>query len=152
MMDKDYVALKIEDAKPKYSGLSDQERCDLMNAPGSGKPICGAVQIVDLKRWMAKQVPDSLISVLRYYAANGSDVSAKKAAAGLLELFDENVDKMDMHNGKAQAGLTALVSAGVITQSQKDEATALGDTPQTIANNCGFAVVYPGHLQHARTL
>ncbi len=151
-MNRDYVALKIEDAKPKYSGLSDQERCDFMNAPGSGKPICSSVRIVDLKRWMAKQIPDSLISVLRYYAANGSDVSAKKAAAGLLELFDENVDKMDMHNGKAQAGLTALVSAGVITQSQKDEATALGDTPQTIANNCGFPVVHPGHLQHARTL
>jgi len=149
---RNYIGLKAEDAKPKYNGLSDQDRCDIMNSPGSGTPIAGVTDIDDLKRWMLKQTPTSLITVMREYAAAGADAAAMAAAAGMVQLLDEGVARVNMHNQKAVAGLDALLAAGVITQQQRDEAEALGDIQRSIAQELGFDVIRPGHLKHARTL
>lgn len=132
--------LKAELATGEYTGMTDQQVADTLNA---SKEVPQLYMLTDV-RLAATIGTQKAVGCIEALKAQGDAVSLwvvdKLAATGL-----------DVGNAEAPALVQPLIDGGVITQAEADNVLALGKTTTTQAKQLGINdTVMAYHVQEAR--
>lgn len=132
--------LKAELASGEYSGMTDQQVADTLNAP---KEVSQLYMLTDV-RLAATIGTAKTVACIEALKAQGDAVSLwivdKLATTGL-----------DISNVEAPALVQPLIDGGVITQAEADQVLALGKTTTTQARQIGINdTVMAYHIEEAR--
>lgn len=146
--------LKNELALQSYAGLSYIAASNAINEPNSGAEIVHDIDVGDMERYLASE---GILLKLRDKAVSGKsgDAMVTNVTRELVALVDSpNVRRFNIHNARAQEGLTVLTNATppIITAPQREAITALGKTAQTRGQEIGVGAVTPDDVMRARTL
>jgi len=144
--------LKTEIAKPDYTMTSDSDVATAFHVPGSGVDIQHNINVGALEKYLAAE---GALITLRDEASSVSPSSASAAgvAQEVVALIDSaNVGTFNIHHPRAQAGLTMLVNASLLTAAQHIAITALGITQQTIWQQIGMPNGTADNVMRARAL
>lgn len=147
-MDSFYQTLTNELANPVYAGMTDLEAVNKLNT----KDV-PARQLVPL--WMVKKhaIENGYWIAIKAAATSHESPTVQAAATLTLDYVeDKRFDNLDLDLSSTQSLLAALVSGGVITQTNADELDAMADTFISKADELGLGVVGDGHVLSAREL
>jgi hypothetical protein len=133
--------LKEELADAAYTGMTDQQAADALNAEIE---VAQEYMLTDI-RLAAAIGTVKAVTVIEAFKTQGDAVSLwiveKLASTGL-----------DIGNAEAPAFVQPLVTAGVVTQAEADQILALGKTTTTRERQIGFNIeVLPIHVTEARS-
>ena len=138
-------ALRIELAKPEYTGLSDQEAADAINAKTEV-----VTQLVPI--WQVKQH-----AILNGYwpLVKAAQLDANPAKAGLcLSVIDwvddPKMQTIDVNLPEVQGMLGGLVSFSLMTQTQANEVIAMGSKVVSWTSTVGLPEIGIGLVRNAR--
>jgi hypothetical protein len=141
-----YDALKAEDAKPAYAGMTDAARVAAINAPGPSVP--GTVAPAALLKWGAKT---GVRKAIEGAIADATIGGICLIVRDMLTTGTVGLDVSDPEIAGAGGMLDALVAKAVMTAAQKADLVALGSTPgPSIANGLGFPSINANDLIAAR--
>jgi hypothetical protein len=141
----DYGILRTELALPAYTGLTDAQAADELNAPLAIRqrvPL-GTLQATAMESGVYTQL---LVAV----GTPETPIQLKALCQTVLNLVDARFDDVDLDNAQSRTIWTALQTAGVITTAQATAILALGDTTTTRAAQLGLEHVEPGHVGRVR--
>lgn len=125
--------LKRELAKPEYSGLTDAQCVDRLNAP-----IVTGRRLVPLSEFVYRLFTDATWATLQ--AATQSDNVGLRAAAVTVYdyLRNPHVETIDLDLPATKAALGGLVAAGVFSQELVSGIDALANVTTSKARRLGF--------------
>ena len=113
--------------KPEYSGLSDQQAADAINAKTST-----IRQPVAADRVQAAAITSGLWAIVKIASQNTGLPNPPRGAAMSFVDWIEAGRPIDMDGGTVQAVGAVLLSYNLATQEQLDALQVLADNPQTI--------------------
>lgn len=134
-----YQVLKLELADPAYSGMTDAESADALNA---NDPTLLVERLVSY-RSILNECTEGGVILDALDALTIPDV--KWAMVGI------KADGIDISSPKTQGMIDQLVAGTVLTAAQGDELKAMAPT-QSKAQSLGLGKVREGEVQFARTL
>ena len=120
--------LKTELQDAKYSGLTDQQCLDLINAKNIVKKK--QIQTRDIRKYL--MINNKLLTI------EASTTNSAKTAVRAMEIFDS----FDMTDSQVVTTLTtvldSLITDTLITTADKTAVLAMGDDYESIADQLGF--------------
>ena len=140
-------ALRDEIIKPAYSGLTDQQVADAVNAKAVAvrRPV---------PTWAVRQAAIEGGFWAAIVEARDSSVDAvRRLAVNVLAWIDDQsgtVQTVDMDRPSVVAMRAALVSAGICTQAQADALNALADATIPWTESVGLPEIGIGLIINAR--
>lgn len=140
-------ALRDEIIKPAYSGLTDQQVADAVNAKAVAvrRPV---------PTWAVRQAAIEGGFWAAIVEARDSSVDAvRRLAVNVLAWIDDQsgtVQTVDMDRPSVIAMRAALVSAGICTQAQADALNALADATIPWTESVGLPEIGIGLIINAR--
>lgn len=146
-----YQILATEIAKPEYSGLSDQAVADALNA--ATITMVRNVPTIEIATWAAENgVMAGLFALERAAETPAPLYGVIKTLLTILERLDEWRILSDggSPTSAAAAMMAGLIQAGVMSEAQAGELTAMAQAQTSIAAQIGLGRVEAGHVQMVR--
>lgn len=146
-----YQALANELARDDYKALSDQEAADLLNA--ATIPVVRNVPTMEIATWAAEN--GVMAGLYMIDLSSDAPIALRSVVRTLLTVL-ERLDSWRIlgddgqPTAAAQAMMSALMQAGVMTEEQAAELTTMAITTVSRAQQLGIGEVLPGHIQMVR--
>jgi hypothetical protein len=137
--------LSDELSKPQYASLSDQAAADAINA--KTVTVQETVQIHKLKEYA---IINGIWPKLKAGQANSNPVVAALCVSVLDWVDDPRISTLDVNKPEVQAMLDGLVSAGIMSASNKADVVAMGSHTASWTSQNGLPEIGIGLVQNAR--
>jgi hypothetical protein len=137
--------LSDELSKPQYVGLTDQAAADAVNA--KTVTVQQTVAIHKLKEYA---IINGIWPKLKAGQANANPVVAALCVSVLDWVDDPRISTLDVNKPEVQAMLDGLVSAGIMSASNKADVVAMGSKVVSWVSQNGLPEVGIGLVQNAR--
>lgn len=142
----DYAKLRqLIDSDPANAARTDAEVLAWLTTPSITKAMPYEATTRTLMADLGPALADSILKKLEAAAASNSVV------ARALKLLDPAQGGLDLAHAATRAQLQALVSAGVLAQSDYDALVALSDRTVSPAEDVGLSAVRLGDVIEARS-
>jgi hypothetical protein len=137
--------LSDELSKPQYASLSDQAAADAINA--KTVTVQQTVQIHKVKEYA---IVNGIWPKLKAGQANSNPVVAALCVSVLDWVDDPRISTLDVNKPEVQAMLDGLVSAGIMSASNKADVVAMGSHTASWTSQNGLPEIGIGLVQNAR--
>jgi hypothetical protein len=137
--------LSDELSKPQYVGLSDQQAADAINA--KTVTVQETVQIHKLKEYA---IINGIWPELKVGQASSNPQVAALCVSVLDWVDDPRISTLDVNKPEVQAMLDGLVSAGIMSSSNKADVVAMGSKVVSWTSQNGLPEIGIGLVQNAR--
>jgi hypothetical protein len=137
--------LSDELSKPQYVGLTDQAAADAVNAK-----TVSVEQTVAIHKLKEYAILNGIWPKLKAGQANSNPVVAALCVSVLDWVDDPRISTLDVNKPEVQAMLDGLVSAGIMSSSNKADVVAMGSKVVSWTSQNGLPEVGIGLVQNAR--
>jgi hypothetical protein len=137
--------LSDELSKPQYAALTDQQAADAVNA--KTVTVQQTVAIHKLKEYA---IINAVWPKLKAGQANSNPVVAALCVSVLDWVDDPRISTLDVNKPEVQAMLDGLVSAGIMSSSNKADVVAMGSKVVSWTSQNGLPEIGIGLVQNAR--
>jgi hypothetical protein len=137
--------LSDELSKPQYVGLTDQAAADAVNAK-----TVSVEQTVAIHKLKEYAILNGIWPKLKAGQANSNPVVAALCVSVLDWVDDPRISTLDVNKPEVQAMLDGLVSAGIMSASNKADVVAMGSHTASWTSQNGLPEVGIGLVQNAR--
>ncbi len=137
--------LSDELSKPQYVGLTDQAAADAVNAK-----TVSVEQTVAIHKLKEYAILNGIWPKLKAGQANSNPVVAALCVSVLDWVDDPRISTLDVNKPEVQAMLDGLVSAGIMSSSNKADVVAMGSKVVSWTSQNGLPEIGIGLVQNAR--
>ncbi len=137
--------LSDELSKPQYVGLTDQAAADAVNAK-----TVSVEQTVAIHKLKEYAILNGIWPKLKAGQANSNPVVAALCVSVLDWVDDPRISTLDVNKPEVQAMLDGLVSAGIMSSSNKADVVAMGSHTASWTSQNGLPEVGIGLVINAR--
>jgi hypothetical protein len=137
--------LSDELSKPQYASLSDQAAADAVNAK-----TVSVEQTVAIHKLKEYAIINGIWPKLKAGQANSNPVVAALCVSVLDWVDDPRISTLDVNKPEVQAMLDGLVSAGIMSSSNKADVVAMGSHTASWTSQNGLPEIGIGLVQNAR--
>jgi hypothetical protein len=137
--------LSDELSKPQYVGLTDQAAADAVNAK-----TVSVEQTVAIHKLKEYAILNGIWPKLKAGQANSNPVVAALCVSVLDWVDDPRISTLDVNKPEVQAMLDGLVSAGIMSASNKADVVAMGSHTASWTSQNGLPEVGIGLVINAR--
>jgi hypothetical protein len=137
--------LSDELSKPQYASMTDQQAADAINAK-----TVSVEQTVAIHKLKEYAILNGIWPKLKAGQANSNPVVAALCVSVLDWVDDPRISTLDVNKPEVQAMLDGLVSAGIMSSSNKADVVAMGSHTASWTSQNGLPEVGIGLVINAR--